>query len=156
PSSYALFLEADPSEREADVLHSGRKLRVAVAPSVPLGALRPGQEVRLNEALVLVRGAGYERTGELVAVKEVLDDARVLVVARSDDERVLRLAGPLAQVRVRVGDTLLADLRAGFAVEQVERSEVAELVLEEVPDVEYADIGGPGPPTEQSPAPLRS
>ncbi|WP_434056320.1 proteasome ATPase [Georgenia wangjunii] len=149
PSSYALFLAAHPGEREADVLHTGRKLRVAVAPSVPLGALRPGQEVHLNEALVLVRGAGYERTGELVAVKEVVDDDRVLVVARSDDERVLRLAGPLTQAPVRVGDTLMADLRTGFAFEQVERAEVAELLLEEVPDVAYADIGGLGPQIEQ-------
>ncbi|MFC4555335.1 proteasome ATPase [Georgenia faecalis] len=149
PSSYAVLVAAHLDEREADVVASGRKLRVAVAPSVPLGALRPGQEVRLNEAMVLVRGAGYERTGELVAVKEVLDGDRVLVVARSDDERVLRLAGPLTTDPVRVGDTLLADLRTGFALEHVERAEVSEHLLEETPDVAYTDIGGLGAQIEQ-------
>ena len=149
PSSYATVLSVDVPEREVDVLSSGRRLRVAAAPSLPLGTLRPGQLVRLNESLVAVQGAGTEETGELVAVKELLDDNRVLVVARSDDERVLRLAEPLTEAGIRVGDTVLADLRSGFALEHIERSEVQDLLLEEVPDVEYSDIGGLGPQIEQ-------
>ncbi len=149
PSSVATVLSVDVAERELEVFSSGRRLRVAVAPSLPLGTLRPGQHVRLNESLVAVQGAGFEDTGELVAVKEVIDDTRVLVVARSDDERVLRMAAPLTDAGIRVGDTLLADLRSGFALEHVERSEVEDLLLEEVPDVEYGDIGGLGPQIEQ-------
>ncbi|WP_324652869.1 proteasome ATPase [Georgenia sp. H159] len=149
PSSYATVLGVDVTEREAEVLSSGRRLRVAVAPSLPLGTLRPGQHVRLNESLVAVQGAGFEEAGELVAVKEVIDDSRVLVVARSDDERVLRLAAPLTDAGVRVGDTVLADLRSGFALEHIERSEVEDLLLEETPDVGYGDIGGLGPQIEQ-------
>ncbi|WP_413450181.1 proteasome ATPase [Georgenia phoenicis] len=149
PSSIATVLSVHVAERELEVLSSGRRLRVAVAPSLPLGALRAGQHVRLNESLVAVQAGGFEDTGELVAVKEVVDDTRVLVVARSDDERVLRMSAPLAAAGVRVGDTLLADLRSGFALEHVERSEVEDLLLEETPDVDYGDIGGLGPQIEQ-------
>ena len=149
PSTFATVLSVDLAAREADVFSSGRRMRVAAAPSLPLGALRPGQLVRLNEALVAVQGAGYEQVGELVAVKEVIDVERVLVTARSDDERVLRLAAPLVDSGVRVGDTLLADLRTGFALEHVERAEVQDLLLEEVPDVQYGDIGGLGPQIEE-------
>ncbi|WP_110852996.1 proteasome ATPase [Georgenia satyanarayanai] len=149
PASIATVLSVHVAERELEVLSSGRRLRVAVAPSLPLGTLRAGQHVRLNESLVAVQPGGFEDTGELVAVKEVVDDARVLVVARSDDERVLRLSAPLAAAGVRVGDTVLADLRSGFALEHVERSEVEDLLLEETPDVDYGDIGGLGTQIEQ-------
>ncbi|WP_454083560.1 proteasome ATPase [Georgenia sp. Marseille-Q6866] len=149
PASIATVLSVHVTERELEVLSSGRRLRVAAAPSLPLGALRPGQHVRLNESLVAVQAGGFEDTGELVAVKEVVDDTRVLVVARSDDERVLRLSAPLAAAGVRVGDTVLADLRSGFALEHVERSEVEDLLLEETPDVDYGDIGGLGTQIEQ-------
>ena len=149
PASYATVLDIDVTAREVEVFAGGRRMRVAAAPSLPLGALRPGQLVRLNEAMVAVHGAGYDDVGELVAVKERIDEHRALVVGRTDDERVLRLAAPLAEAGVRVGDTLLADLRSGFALEHVERSEVEDLLLEETPEIEYGDIGGLGPQIEQ-------
>ncbi|HLS74442.1 MAG TPA: proteasome ATPase [Actinomycetaceae bacterium] len=149
PASYATVLDIDVTAREVEVFAGGRRMRVAAAPSLPLGALRPGQLVRLNEAMVAVHGAGYDDVGELVAVKERIDERRALVVGRTDDERVLRLAAPLAEAGVRVGDTLLADLRSGFALEHVERTEVEDLLLEETPDVQYGDIGGLGPQIEE-------
>ncbi len=149
PGSYGTFLAAHLEEREADLFVGGRKMRVAVSAAVPLGALRPGQEVRLNEQLLLIGAGAFETTGEIVTVKEILDGDRVLVLARADDERVMRLAGPLLATGVRVGDALTADMRTGFVTERVVRSEVEELVLEEVPDTDYADIGGLGPQIEQ-------
>ncbi|MFC7406798.1 proteasome ATPase [Georgenia alba] len=149
PGSYGTFLAAHVDEREADVVVGGRKMRLAVSAAVPLGALRPGQEVRLNEQLLVIGAGTFETTGEIVTVKELLDGDRVLVLARSDDERVLRLAGPLLTSGVRVGDALTADLRTGFVLERIVRSEVEELLLEEVPDTHYSDIGGLGPQIEQ-------
>ncbi|WP_341360823.1 proteasome ATPase [Georgenia sp. M64] len=149
PGSYGTFLAGHLEEREADVFVGGRKMRVAVSAAVPLGALHPGQEVRLNEQLLLIAAGPYETTGELVTVKEVLDGDRVLVLARSDDERVMRLAGPLLGVHLRVGDALTADMRTNFVTERVVRSEVEELLLEETPDTQYSDIGGLGPQIEQ-------
>ncbi|MFD1718039.1 proteasome ATPase [Georgenia deserti] len=149
PGSYGTFLAGYMDEREADVVVSGRKMRLSVSASVPLGALRPGQEVRLNEQLLVIGAGSFETTGELVTVRELLDGDRVLVHARTDDERVMRLAGPLLTSGVRVGDALTADMRTGFVIERVVRSEVEELLLEEVPDTEYSDIGGLGPQIEQ-------
>jgi len=147
PGTFAVFLSAREGGT-ADVMAAGRKMRVAVSPAVDLMHLDAGQEVMLNEALTVVAAGGYERVGELVAVKEVLGADRVLVVGRGDEERVVRLAGQLAGRGVRIGDTLTVDARSGFVFEAIPRAEVEDLVLEEVPDVDYGDIGGLGPQIE--------
>lgn len=146
PTTMAHVVSVDHADRTAVVSQSGRLLNVAVAPELPLGTLGVGRLVELNASLVLISAAGYDDTGELATVKEVIGDDRVLVVARGDDERVLRLTGALRRSteRVRIGDTLVVDLRGGFAVERIERAEVADLLLEEIPDVAYDDIGGLG------------
>ncbi|MBI9114950.1 proteasome ATPase [Sanguibacter sp. YZGR15] len=148
PGTYAVFLGAH-DDGTVDVMSAGRKMHVNASPGVELGALRPGQEVALNEALTVVAAGGFETVGELVTVKEVLDDHRALVVGRADDERVVRLAGPLVDGPLRVGDALTVDTRAGFVFERIPSAEVEELVLEEVPDIDYSDIGGLGPQIEQ-------
>jgi len=132
-----------------EIFTSGRKMRVGVAPSVEFSRLRPGQEVMLNEAFNVVEAREYDRVGEIVVLKETLDGDRALVVAHADEERVVHLAGPLIGQRLRVGDAFTMDSRSGFIFEKVPRAEVEELVLEEVPDIEYADIGGLAAQIEQ-------
>jgi len=143
PGTYATFLEAHP-DGSVDVSAAGRKMHVGASPNLDVAALQPGQEVKLNEAMTVVEAGGFERVGELVTVKEVLDDERVLVVGRADEERVVRLAGSVRGRTLRVGDSLTVDVRSGFVFEVVPKSEVEELVLEEVPDIRYEDIGGLG------------
>ena len=148
PGTYAIFLAARP-DGTVDIMSAGRKMHVGASPALDLTHLRPGQEVMLNEALTVVEVGGYEPVGELVTVKELLDGDRALVVGRADEERVVRLAGQLLEHTVRVGDALTIDPRSGFVFERIPRSEVEELVLEEVPDIDYSDIGGLGPQIEQ-------
>lgn len=136
-------------EESIDIYASGRKMRVGVSPLVPISQLAVGQEVLLNEAFTVIAGLGYERVGEIVSVKELLGTDRVLVTGRADEERVVRLSGALAQERVRVGDALTLDGKTGYALEKVPRSEVENLILEEVPDTSYADIGGLASQIEQ-------
>jgi len=147
PGTYALFLGARP-DGTVDIMSAGRKMHVGISPSLDLHHLRPGQEVLLNEALTVVEAGGYEQVGEIVTVKEMLDEARALVVGRGDEERVVRFAGQVTGTGVRVGDALTIDPRSGFVFEVIPRAEVAELVLEEIPDIEYSDIGGLGPQIE--------
>src|SRR5665647_2453163 len=147
PATFATFLTARP-DGSAEIISAGRKMHVQVAPQVDLDALRPGQEVKLNEALAVVEAGRYESVGEIVTVKELIGPDRALVVGRADEERVVRLAGPLRDEPVRVGDALTVETRSGFVFERVPRSEVEELILEEVPDIGYADIGGLGPQIE--------
>src|SRR5690554_6829001 len=148
PGSYAQFVAEGP-HGTADIISSGRKMNVAVAASVDLSEVQPGQEVLLNESLTLVEAFGFEPVGEIVTVKELLGADRALVVGRADEERVVRLSGALIAEGIRVGDALTIDSRSGFVFEAVPRAEVSELVLEEVPDIDYTDIGGLGPQIEQ-------
>jgi proteasome-associated ATPase len=142
PAGFGTFLARNDDD-SVDVFTGGRKLRVNVSPAVELDDLRRGQEVMLNEALNVVAAFDYEEIGEVVMFKEMLaDGARALVIANADEERVVRLAEPLRHETIRAGDSLLLDSRAGYVYEKVPKSEVEELVLEEVPDIDYSDIGG--------------
>lgn len=144
PAGYATFLRA-VDETSADVLSSGRKMQVPVGPGVELDSLVVGQEVMLSDAMAIIGVREFEDVGEIVTLKELLDDGtRAMVVGRSDDERIVRLAEPLLSERLRSGDSLLLDTRSGYVTERVPKSEVEELVLEEVPDIRYEDIGGLG------------
>ncbi|OJV84353.1 MAG: proteasome ATPase [Cellulomonas sp. 73-92] len=147
PGTYAVFLGAR-DDGTVDIMSAGRKMHVAASPSLDLSRLAPGQEVMLNEALTVVEAGGYERVGELVTVKEMIGDDRALVVGRGDEERVVRFAGQVTASGVRIGDALTIDSRSGFVFEVIPRAEVEELVLEEVPDIDYEDIGGLGPQIE--------
>ncbi|WP_456844880.1 proteasome ATPase [Cellulomonas sp. P5_C6] len=147
PGTYATFLGAR-ADGTVDIVSSGRKMHVGASPSLDIARLLPGQEVMLNEALTVVEAGGYEQVGELVTVKELLGSDRALVVGRGDEERVVRFAGQVLDTGVRIGDALTIDSRSGFVFEVIPRAEVEELVLEEVPDIDYADIGGLGPQIE--------
>ena len=142
PSGFGVFLQANEDDT-CDVFTGGRKMRVNVSPNVELSELRPGQEVVLNEALNVVIAQSYETVGEVVMLKEVLADGqRALVISQADEERVVRLAEPLLNQPLRAGDSLLLESRSGYVYERIPKAEVEELILEEVPDISYHDIGG--------------
>lgn len=142
PSGYGVFLEAF-EDGTVNIFTGGRKLRVVVSPEVVTGDLLPGQEVMLNEAMNVVAARGFERAGEVAMLKEILEGGdRALVMGHTDDEKIVYLADTLRGGHLRVGDSLLVEPRSGFAYERIPKSEVEDLVLEEVPDIDYSDIGG--------------
>ncbi|MGH9088880.1 MAG: proteasome ATPase [Acidimicrobiales bacterium] len=142
PAAYGTFLGTNHDET-IDVFSGGRKMRVALHPDIDPDALQKGDEVVLNESLNVVLARQGERSGEVVTLKEVLADARrVLIFARADEERVAELSDAMVGVRLRGGDALLMDSRTQLVIERLPRPEVEELVLEEVPDITYADVGG--------------
>ncbi|OIJ28728.1 proteasome ATPase [Nocardioides luteus] len=142
PAGFGTFIERNEDD-SIDVFTGGRKLRVTASPNVDLDELRYGQEVMLNEALNVVAAMEFEKVGEVVMFKELLADGeRALVIANADEERVVRLAEPLLNDAIRAGDSLLLEPRSGYVYEKVPKSEVEELVLEEVPDISYESIGG--------------
>ncbi len=142
PTGFGTFLKCNADD-SVDVFTGGRKLRVNVSPNVDRAALRKGQEVILNEAMNVVAALEFEEIGEVVLLKEILADGlRALVIGNTDDERIVRLADSLTGLRLRSGDSLLLDSRSGYAYERIPKSEVEDLVLEEVPDIDYDSIGG--------------
>ncbi len=141
PSSYAIYSSSN-EDRTANIYVSGRKMKVNVHPSITLSKLRKGQEVVLNEAFNVIEVCGFDIQGEVVRLKSILDDHRVLVTLHFDEEKVAELGEPLIGEHLRVGDSLLFDPRSGYAIEKLPKSDSEELVLEEVPDVGYDDIGG--------------
>jgi len=159
PSGYGVLL-ATHEDDTIDVFTSGRKMRLTCSPNIDVSSLRKGQTVRLNEALTVVEAGSYESVGEISTLREVLADGhRALVVGHADEERIVWLADPLVAEdlpdghpnalnddtwprRLRPGDSLLVDTKAGYAFERIPKAEVEDLVLEEVPDVTYHDIGG--------------
>ncbi len=142
PSAYGTYLGAN-EDGTVDVYSAGRKMRVALHPELDFDELERGQEVVLNESLNVVLARGPEVSGEVVTLKEVLDGGtRALIVGRADEERVVELADSLLDVKLRAGDTILMDSRTGLLLEKLPRPEVEELVLEEVPDIAYTDVGG--------------
>ena len=141
PSSYAIFsgMNADGT---GNVYVSGRKMKVSLHPSIRPTELRKGREVVLNEALNVIEVKGFDSQGEVVRLKDVLEGGRALVTLHFDEEKVAELGDPLLAERLSVGDHLLYDTRSGYVIEKLPKSEAAELVLEEVPDVDYENIGG--------------
>jgi proteasome-associated ATPase len=143
PSTYGVYLSVN-EDGTVNILSQGRKVKVNLHPSIKAEAIKPGQELILNEGLNVVETAGYEIQGEVVILKEVLDAERAIVTQRADEDRVGIIADPLRQVKLKIGDHLLIDAKSGYLLEKLPKSEVEDLSLEEVPDISYDDIGGLG------------
>jgi len=142
PSAYGTYLGTN-DDGTVDIFTAGRKMRVAVHPELDLEGLKRGQEVVLNESLSVVLARGPDPSGEVVLIKELLGDSkRALVVGRADEERVCEMSDALLNEKLRAGDHVLMETRSGLLVERLPRPEVEELILEEVPDVTYSDVGG--------------
>ncbi len=141
PSAYGIFslLNADGT---ADVYVSGRKMKVNLHPQIKASELKKGQQLVLNEALNVVEACGFELQGEVARIKDILENHRIVVTLHADEERVAELGEPLLTEKLSVGDHVLLDTRSGYLLEKLPKSEVEEVVLEEVPDTLYEDIGG--------------
>ena len=142
PSAYGTYLSTN-DDGTVDVFTSGRKMRVSIHPEIEIDRLERGMEVVLNDSFNVVLVRENERSGEVVTLKELMEGGeRVLIVGRADEERVCELAENLIGATLRAGDSLLMDMRSGLIVERLPRPEVEELILEEVPDISYDDVGG--------------
>jgi proteasome-associated ATPase len=141
PNAFGAILGIN-EDGTVDVMMGGRKLRVNAQPNIEVKQLQVGQEVLLNESMNLIDVRDFEPTGEVAAVKENLGDGRLLVLSHADEERVVELAEPMAGQPLRAGDHVRIDTRSGLVLERIVRPEVEELVLEEVPDVTYEQVGG--------------
>src|SRR5438270_511622 len=147
PSTYGVYLSVN-DDGTVNILSQGRKVKVNLNPSIKSDEIKPGQELILNEGVNVVETAGYEIQGDVVILKEQLDEGRAVVTLRADEEKVGIIADPLRIHRLKVGDHILMDAKSGYLLEKLPKSEVEDLALEEVPDIGYEDIGGLSPQIE--------
>lgn len=126
---------------------------MATAASLDLDALQPGAELRLNESLAAVEAVAPSDAGNVVPVVEELADSRLLVAVAPDDTRVLRRAGTLTDEQLHPGDHVLVDLKSQLVLERIDRAEITDLVLEQVPEVSFDQIGGWGSRSRRSATP---
>ena len=143
PNTYGVFTRPN-KDGTAEIIVDGRNMRVNVHPNLDAFQLEEGQLVLLNEAFNVIEPAGYTQRGEIMSVVEVINENRCLVVGPTDDERVITLAEPLRSEKISVGDHLLVDARTQYGFEKMPKSSVEEVMLEEIPDISYEDIGGLG------------
>ncbi len=141
PAVYGTFV-ADNNDGTVDIYANGRKMRVALGPTVSVANMERGDEVVLNESFAVIGFRSSDGQGEVVSVKDVLDDTRVLVYGRADEERVVEMSESLQRVKLRAGDSLLLDTRSNLLTERLAKQEAEDLILEEVPNISYADVGG--------------
>ena len=141
PNPFATVLAVN-TDSTVDVMSGGRRMRVNAQPSIEIKQLQRGQQVLVNDSMNIVEVRDFDRLGQVVSIKEVFGDDRLLVLAQADEEKVVELAAPLLGVHLRAGDHVRIDSRTGLAYEKLIRPEVEELVLEEVPEVTYDDVGG--------------
>ncbi|HEX9847946.1 MAG TPA: proteasome ATPase [Acidimicrobiia bacterium] len=141
PNNFGTVLNV-AEDGTVDVLTGNRKLRVTAQPSVEVKKLLVGQEVLLNEAFNIIDVRFFEPAGDVLRIREVMTDGRVVVIAHADEERVLNCSEAMIDVRLRPGDYVRVDTKTGLVLEKLERPEVEELVLEEVPNITYSDVGG--------------
>ena len=141
PNQFGTVVQVN-QDGTVDVMTGGRKLRVTAQPSIEVKQLARGQDVLLNEAMNIVDVREFARLGEVVTVKERLEAGRLLVLARGDEERVVEIAEPLESKPLRAGDAVRLDGRTGLVFEKLQRPEIQELILEEIPDVTYEQVGG--------------
>ena len=142
PGSYGTVVGIN-TDQTVDVLTNGRKIRVTAHTDVDIDHLQLGAEVMLNDALNIVLERGSDLSGEVVSLKEVLEDGiRAIVVVRGDDERVCELATAIRGMHLRSGDLLRLDSRSNLLLEKLDQPEVEHLLLQEIPNISYTDIGG--------------
>jgi proteasome-associated ATPase len=143
PNTYGVFTRAN-KDGTAELIVDGRSMRVNVHPKVDPFQFEEGQLVVLNEAFNVIEPGGFTVRGEIASVVELLGDGRAIVLGHTDDERVVALSSRLREEKLKAGDHVMFDPRTQYAFEKMPKSAVEEVMLEEIPDVTYAKIGGLG------------
>lgn len=141
PNNYGVFLELN-GDGTIDIDLGGKKWKVNADPDINVEKLQKGQEVIVNGVLNVVAVREFDKHGEVVKIKENLDEHRVIVNLRADEERVVEIADPLKGETLKLGDNVLLNHTTGMVMEKLPKSEVDDLLLEAVPDIKYSDVGG--------------
>ena len=141
PNNYGVFLGTN-EDGTVDIDISGRKWRVNIDPALKVKSFAVGQEVIVNSGMNVIDIKDAERHGDVVKIKERVEDELAIVSLRTDEERVVRIAESLKAEPLKTGDHVLLNHTTSMLMEKLPKREVEDLLLEEVPNIGYTDIGG--------------
>jgi SpoVK/Ycf46/Vps4 family AAA+-type ATPase len=143
PLPYGIFIRQSENPELIVVAVDGRMMEVNLAnDELDATKLLPGQRVLLNPAANVIELREADRTGVIGKVVDFLPDDRLIVNASDMDQQVMIPSAAIAAAKMRVGDKVRFDPASNVVFEKLPKSEVEEVVLEEIPDVTYDDIGG--------------
>lgn len=150
PESFAVFRRIDGSyvdddgvrHTSAEVVMGTRRMVVSVSSLVDAPRLQTGQSVLLNENMVVVGTRDMPVSGPVRQVDEVPDSRRLVVSDRSGQPYVVERASALSHTELKAGDRVMTDASGLVALAVLPGRDDNDLVLEEVPDVSFDDIGG--------------
>lgn len=150
PLNFALALGVDSvtfdemgvQHASLEVLYGSRRMVLALAPGVRADRIRPGQTLLLDENMVVVQVRDQATTGPLRQVSRIMDSGILEVKDASGASSLVGRSGALMDADLSVGNQVMVDPAGQLALSLVPEQDQDDLVLEEVPDVTFADIGG--------------
>ncbi len=134
-------VEEDREKLPKGTFHAIREIRTQRRRSAE--GFKKGEYLLLDNDLQVIEARGFELVcGCLANVQQVLNDEKLLVKTVGDETIILTRAEPLSSVKILAGDNIEYDTESLFAYSILPKHGMDQLVLEKVPDVDYADIGG--------------
>ena len=149
PSGFGVFLGAC-DDGTADVFTGGRKMRVNVSPAVDSTSCSPARRSCSTRRSTSSSPRATRRSARSSCSRRSSRAATGRWSSRTPT-RSGSCAWPsrCGSATLRAGDSLLLEPRSGYVYERIPKAEVEELILEEVPDIAYAEIGGLAAQIEQ-------
>lgn len=136
------FLNA-PNAETAQIVVGGADYYCNADPRLALGSLKRGTRVLVNEAFAIVGDLGYDATGPVAKVTEVLGDDRLRVGTEHGIQSVvLQRGADLALSTIKSGDEVRVDSNFRVAVELLSRSKADDYYLDVVPELPWKKVGG--------------
>ena len=143
PANRVGMLLEVPAEGLARIVVGGAEYYTNIDPRVPAEALKTGTQILVNEAFALIKTLGYDRSGPVLKVAEALPDGRVRFEQDMGRQAmILPRSSDLAAVELKPGDEIRIDPTHRIAIEKCEDRKARMHLLDEVPTVTWAQIGG--------------
>jgi proteasome-associated ATPase len=143
PANRVGMLLEVPAEGLARIVVGGAEYYTNIDPRVPADALKTGTQILVNEAFALIKTLGYDRSGPVFKVAEALPDGRLRFEQDMGRQAmILPRSSDLAAVVLKPGDEIRIDPTHRLAIEKCEDRKARMHLLDEVPTVTWAQIGG--------------
>jgi proteasome-associated ATPase len=132
-----------PNKETAQIVVGGSDYYCNVDPRISISKLKKGTRVLVNEAYVIVGDLGYDMSGPVTKITELLGPDRIRVgMEHGVQSIVLQRSQDLMRETLKVGDEIRVDPNYRIAIEVLSHSTTEEYYLETVPELPWEKVGG--------------